>query len=186
MGTPAPDALLRLVDRFDQDRKVFLSGDYKEEQLRAEFLNPFFIALGWDMDNTLDTIPVRNWGSVPPSSPSAGRRPTYKQMLRRHRVRLTGRSTIEEQSARHHAGTRHAKDIGFRLRGLLDARRVPTDRFTDYFAFAQSLGSCARRYTAISLQIQAANLIDQWETESLDRNTLLAIAVVLFGVNVST
>jgi hypothetical protein len=29
----APDALLRLIDRFDQDRKVFLSGDYKEEQL---------------------------------------------------------------------------------------------------------------------------------------------------------
>jgi len=46
-----PDALLRLVDRFDQDRKVFLSGDYKEEQLRLEFLNPFFTALGWDMDN---------------------------------------------------------------------------------------------------------------------------------------
>jgi len=40
----APDALLRLVDRFDQDRKVFLSGDYKEEQPRAEFLNPFFTA----------------------------------------------------------------------------------------------------------------------------------------------
>jgi len=36
----APDALLRLVDRFDQDRKVFLSGDYKEEQLRAESFNP--------------------------------------------------------------------------------------------------------------------------------------------------
>jgi hypothetical protein len=38
MGTPAPDALLRLVDRFDQDRKVFVSADYKEEQLRPEFL----------------------------------------------------------------------------------------------------------------------------------------------------
>jgi len=63
MGTPAPDAVERLVDRFDQDRKVFLSGDYKEEQLRAEFLNPFFTALGWDMDNTLDTIRARNWGS---------------------------------------------------------------------------------------------------------------------------
>ncbi len=47
----APDAVKRLVDRFDQDRKVFLSGDYKEEQLRLEFLNPFFTALGWDMDN---------------------------------------------------------------------------------------------------------------------------------------
>ena len=30
MGTPAPDAVRRLVDRLDQDRKVFLSGDYKE------------------------------------------------------------------------------------------------------------------------------------------------------------
>ena len=33
MGTPAPDSLKRLVDHFDQNRKVFLSGDYKEEQL---------------------------------------------------------------------------------------------------------------------------------------------------------
>jgi hypothetical protein len=61
----APDALLRLVDRFDSDRKVFQSGDYKEEQLRLEFLNPFFTALGWDMDNALDTIRARKWGSVP-------------------------------------------------------------------------------------------------------------------------
>jgi hypothetical protein len=38
MGTPAPAPILDLVDRFDQDRKVFLSGDYKEEQLRTEFL----------------------------------------------------------------------------------------------------------------------------------------------------
>jgi predicted type IV restriction endonuclease len=51
MGTPAPEAVKRLVDRFNQNRKVFLSGDYKEEQLRAEFLNPLFTALGWDMDN---------------------------------------------------------------------------------------------------------------------------------------
>jgi len=36
MSTPAPDAVKRLVDRFDQDRKVFLSPDYKEEQLRPE------------------------------------------------------------------------------------------------------------------------------------------------------
>ncbi|MCX6841060.1 MAG: hypothetical protein NTX53_02070 [candidate division WOR-3 bacterium] len=28
-----PVALLRLIDRFDQDRKVFLSGGYKEERL---------------------------------------------------------------------------------------------------------------------------------------------------------
>jgi hypothetical protein len=83
MGTTAPDSVKRLVDHFDQDRKVFISGDYKEEQLRAEFLggpslsirhsdfvvrtspSPSFTALGWGMDNTLDTIQSRNWGSVP-------------------------------------------------------------------------------------------------------------------------
>ena len=54
-----------LVERFSRDRKAFLSGDYKEEQLRAEFLNPVFTALGWDVDNTIDMIPVRNWGGLP-------------------------------------------------------------------------------------------------------------------------
>jgi hypothetical protein len=32
MGT-TPDAVKDLVDRFDQDRKVFRSGDYKEERV---------------------------------------------------------------------------------------------------------------------------------------------------------
>jgi hypothetical protein len=35
----APKAVGDLVERFDRDRKVFLSGDYNEEQLRAELLN---------------------------------------------------------------------------------------------------------------------------------------------------
>ena len=48
---PQRPAVKRLVDHFDQDRKVFLSGDYKEEQLRAELLNPVFTGLGWDTDN---------------------------------------------------------------------------------------------------------------------------------------
>jgi hypothetical protein len=84
MGTPAPDAVKRLVDARDMtemsdisdrvpspaDRKVFLSGDYKEEQLRAEFLNPFFTALGWALGRPhLDTIRARNCGSVPLSLP---------------------------------------------------------------------------------------------------------------------
>ena len=55
MGTPAPDAVKRLVDHFDQNRKVFQSPDYKEEQLRPEFgqrtcrlrfLSPFLSSLG--------------------------------------------------------------------------------------------------------------------------------------------
>ena len=51
MSTTAPDAVKRLVDLFDRERKVYQSPDYKEEQLRAEFLNPFFESLGWDVSN---------------------------------------------------------------------------------------------------------------------------------------
>ena len=44
MGT-APDAVKRLVDRFDQNRKVFVSPDYKEEQRRAESPNLLLAAI---------------------------------------------------------------------------------------------------------------------------------------------
>jgi hypothetical protein len=46
MSTPAPDAVKRLVDHFDQNRDAYLSGSYNETQLRLEFLNPFFTVLG--------------------------------------------------------------------------------------------------------------------------------------------
>ena len=51
MGASAPDSVKRLVDLFDRERKVYQSPEYKEEQLRAEFLNPFFESLGWDVSN---------------------------------------------------------------------------------------------------------------------------------------
>ena len=51
MGTSPPALVADLVDRFSRDRAVFQSLDYKEEQLRAEFLNPFFESLGWDVSN---------------------------------------------------------------------------------------------------------------------------------------
>ena len=34
MGASPPALVADLVERFERDRKVFLSGDYKEEQLR--------------------------------------------------------------------------------------------------------------------------------------------------------
>jgi hypothetical protein len=59
MGTTASDAVKRLVDRFDLSRKVFLSGDYKEEQLRAESLNPFFESLRRVNSNSISLNAVR-------------------------------------------------------------------------------------------------------------------------------
>ena len=47
----APDAVKRLVERFDQNRDAYLSGSYNETQLRREFLGPFFTTLGRDVDD---------------------------------------------------------------------------------------------------------------------------------------
>ena len=50
-NTPAPKAVQDLVERFDQNRDAYLSGSYNETQLRREFIDPFFEALGWDVEN---------------------------------------------------------------------------------------------------------------------------------------
>ena len=47
----APREILDLVARFEQQLEAYKSGQYNETQLRREFLDPFFKALGWDIDN---------------------------------------------------------------------------------------------------------------------------------------
>jgi hypothetical protein len=45
----APDSIHQLVDRFEEQRAAYHAGKYNETQLRSDFLNPFFEALGWDV-----------------------------------------------------------------------------------------------------------------------------------------
>jgi hypothetical protein len=47
-----PKEILRLIDQFEQNLDSYKAGQYNETQLRREFLDPFFKALGWDVDNT--------------------------------------------------------------------------------------------------------------------------------------
>ena len=47
---PAPEAIHELVAKFDQHRKEYQTHK-NETELRLEFLNPFFEALGWDVFN---------------------------------------------------------------------------------------------------------------------------------------
>jgi len=39
------------LERFERDRSTFLNPAYNETQVRREFIDPFFKALGWDIDN---------------------------------------------------------------------------------------------------------------------------------------
>jgi hypothetical protein len=47
----APDIVRGLVERFDYHRESYRSPHYNEAQLRLEFVDPFFEALGWDVYN---------------------------------------------------------------------------------------------------------------------------------------
>lgn len=56
---PAPDAILQLVDRFHQHSEVYRAGHYNETQVRQEFIDPLFVALGWDVTNQKGRAPDR-------------------------------------------------------------------------------------------------------------------------------
>lgn len=53
MNTPSavPDIVLELVERFTEHLQHYLSPSYNETQVRVEFVNPLFEALGWDLHN---------------------------------------------------------------------------------------------------------------------------------------
>jgi type I restriction-modification system DNA methylase subunit len=48
---PAPAEIKKLVERFTLHREEYVAGNYNETQLRREFIDPMFKALGWDIDN---------------------------------------------------------------------------------------------------------------------------------------
>jgi predicted type IV restriction endonuclease len=50
---PAPQTVLTLVENFERNIDAYRNGQYNETQVRLDFINPFFKALGWDMDNSL-------------------------------------------------------------------------------------------------------------------------------------
>ena len=54
----APAVIQELVDRYSSNRDLYRSAAYNEEQTRAEFINPFFEALGWDVRNKAGYSPA--------------------------------------------------------------------------------------------------------------------------------
>jgi predicted type IV restriction endonuclease len=47
----APKEIIDLVERFESNKESYKSVHYNETQVRREFVDPFFKALGWDVDN---------------------------------------------------------------------------------------------------------------------------------------
>nr|MDA8403340.1 N-6 DNA methylase [Desulfobacteraceae bacterium] len=68
----APDRIRQLVETFHNNLESYKRGNYNETQVRLEFINPFFEALGWDMNNT------------------AGYAEAYKDVIHEDAIRIGG------------------------------------------------------------------------------------------------
>jgi hypothetical protein len=64
--------IVELVERFQENLASYTSGNYNEAQLRREFIDPFFRALGWDLDNV------------------AGNAEAYKDVIHEDAIRIGG------------------------------------------------------------------------------------------------
>ena len=50
---PVPDTIKNLIDRYEVHRMAYLrdEANYNEAKVRKDFIEPFFRALNWDIDN---------------------------------------------------------------------------------------------------------------------------------------
>ena len=49
MDEKVPNKIKELIEIFDKNISAFKDHGYKEQQLRQDFINPFFEALGWEV-----------------------------------------------------------------------------------------------------------------------------------------
>ncbi len=79
---PAPQAIHDLVERYEFNRPVYHKGQKNETELRREFLDPFFRALGWDVDN------------------NKGYSEAYKEVLHEDRILIRGQTKFIDYAFR--------------------------------------------------------------------------------------
>lgn len=52
-----PPIIIDLVENFKENEHIYKSASYDEENTKVEFINPFFEALGWDVNNNQRSSP---------------------------------------------------------------------------------------------------------------------------------
>lgn len=77
-----PDIIHELVERFERNRSQYRTPTYNETQVRREFLDPFFEALGWDVNNR------------------QGYAEAYKDVVHEDAIRIAGKHKAPDYSFR--------------------------------------------------------------------------------------
>ncbi|RYF70982.1 MAG: hypothetical protein EOO29_30855, partial [Comamonadaceae bacterium] len=79
---PAPEVIKNLVQRFGEQLDVYRGGSYNETPVRRDFIDPFFKALGWDIDN------------------ESGYAEAYRDVIHEDKVTVEGKSKSPDYSFR--------------------------------------------------------------------------------------
>lgn len=128
---PAPAIIHELVERFERNLAAYKSGSYNETQVRREFIDPFFEALGWDANNR------QGWAEA------------YKEVIHEDAIKVGGATKAPDYSFRV-GGQRkffveakkpaiNVKDDfapAFQLRRYAWSAKLPLSIVTDFEEFA--------------------------------------------------
>jgi len=126
-----PVQVARLIETFERNIESYRQGRYNEAQVRKEFIDPFFKALGWDVDNT------KGWAEA------------YKDVIHEDAIRVGGATKAPDYCFRI-GGTRKffleakkpsvnikdAPDPAYQLRRYAWSAKLPLSILTDFEEFA--------------------------------------------------
>jgi len=128
---PPPEIIKELVGKFDSNRGLYCGPGYNETRLRREFLDPFFEALGWDVDNTRGVSPV------------------YQEVVHEYGTAVEGAQKTADYAFRigervkffveaKKPGVRLKEDAGpaYQLRKYAYSKQLPLSILTDFEEFA--------------------------------------------------
>ena len=126
-----PSSIHELVETFDRNLDAYKSGNYNETQVRVDFIDPFFEALGWDTHN-------KNRYAE-----------QYRDVIHEDRVKIGGATKAPDYSFRI-GGTRkffleakkpsvdirHDEHPAYQLRRYAWSAKLPLSILTDFEEFA--------------------------------------------------
>lgn len=128
---PAPDSILELVERFKQNRDDYRSGNYKEAQLRKEFIDPFFTELGWDMNNSKGYAEAYK-DVIHEDSIKIGNNPEAPDYC----FRIGGARKFFLEAKKPSVNIKHETHPAYQLRRYAWSSKLPMSILTDFEEFA--------------------------------------------------
>jgi hypothetical protein len=163
----APEEVVALVERFRRDHDVYRSHQYNETQLRREFIDPFFRALGWDVDNTAgyapayrdviheDAIKVAGIGGGPKA-------PDYC-------FRIGGARKFFLEAKRPSVAVRTSDEAAFQLRRYAWSSKLALSVLTDFDGFAVydcrvKPGKADKASSARISYLSYEHYVDEWDS----------------------